>query len=159
MARKVITKIVIGSDVRVRVAGSDGDCMFLAGGKIYDNEKYDGKWHKFPEGTQFELAAIVDKTDTYLVLAKEKITTVSKDEEGNEKTSTKTEVNGVFLRRMSYEKLLSAASAPEVQEDSEVVEDDDFGKAIDEVPDSPEVEVDGPTDAELEELELDLAVG
>lgn len=157
MARKVITKFEIGSDIRVRVAGSDGDCLFLAGGKIIDNEKYDGKWHKFPAGTKFEVAAIVDKTDTYLLLAKEKITTVTKDDEGNEKSSTKTETNGVFLRRMSYEKLVAAAVVPEVKE-APVVEDEDFGKAIDEV--VPEAdEADGPTDAELEEIELDLAVG
>ena len=118
MARNVITHFTLAQETRVRVAKADGDCLFLAGGKVYENGRYDGKWHKFPEGTRFELCAAVDKTDTYLLLAKEKTVTVTKDEEGNEKKSSKTELIPVFLRRMSYEKLCAAAAVTDVVDEA-----------------------------------------
>lgn len=131
MARNVITHFTLAQETRVRVAKADGDCLFLAGGKVYENGRYDGKWHKFPEGTRFELCAAVDKTDTYLLLAKEQTVTITKDEEGNEKKSSKTELIPVFLRRMSYEKLCEAAAADVVDEAPE--EAAEFGTPLSDV--------------------------
>jgi len=176
MARNVITHFTLARETRVRVAKADGDCMFLAGGKVYENGRYDGKWHKFPEGTRFELCAAVDKTDTYLLLAKEKTVTVTKDEEGNEKKTSKTELIPVFLRRMSFEKLCAAAAVDVVAEAPP--EDVDFGTPLVDVetsaPTAEDAELDalvaeveeeelreeeGPSDADLAEIELELAAG
>lgn len=184
MARTVITNFVINSPVRVRVAKADGDCMFVAGGKVYENGQYDGKWHKFPENTKFEVVVAVDKTDTYMLLAKEKVTVVTEDDEGNEKTSTKTKLIPVFLRRMSYQKLVNAAAPIEVSEEeknadfgaplieavpepapeAEVSANDDsddtlLEELVSEVDELDRIENEGPTDEELADLEVELAVG
>ena len=131
MARNVITHFTLARATRVRVAKADGDCLFLAGGKVYENGRYDGKWHEFPEGTRFELCAAVDKTDTYLLLAKEKTVTITKDEEGNEVKTAKTELIPVFLRRMSFEKICAAAAADVVDEAPE--EAAEFGTPLSDV--------------------------
>lgn len=149
MARTVITAFEIVKACRVRVAGAldkndEGTCAFVAGGKVYDNSKYDGSWHKFPEGTKFEVACLVDKTDTYCLLAKEKISEVVVDEEGNETTVTRTETNGVFLRRLAYEKLLKHAEAT-ILEDTEPKAEVEFGTP------AADVEIDAKVDVAIEE--------
>tara|TARA_R110002126_G_scaffold3221_3_gene18044 strand:+ start:693 stop:1142 length:450 start_codon:yes stop_codon:yes gene_type:complete len=128
MARTVITNILLVRPARVRIAKADGDCLFISGGKVYENGRYDGKWHTFPEGTRFDLIVAVDKTDTYMLLAKEKTVTVSKDEEGNEVKSTKTELIPVFLRRMGFNKIQDAAVDAEI----EVAIDAEFGVPLNE---------------------------
>lgn len=185
MARTVITAFVLANDTRVRVAGAldkndEGTIAFVAGGKVYDNAKYDNSWHTFPAGTKFEVAALIDKTDSYCLLAKERITSIVTDDEGNEKKVTKTETNGVFLRRMAYEKLLKNVEA--VEEAPPAEPDIDFGtpakdvvveppKAEDTEPDADDavldelvseidaedaIEADGPSDEELAEIEAEM---
>lgn len=183
-ARTVITSFILLAPCRVRVAGAldkndEGQCAFVAGGKVYDNSKYDSSWHTFPEGTKFELAAIVDKTDTYCLLAKEKISEVRTNDEGEEYKVSKTELNGVFVRRKSWEKLLAAAGdqvaeTPEPEDkvefgtdladvtepepEPEVNEDDELlDELVAEVEELDRIEDEGPSFEELAEIEATLA--
>jgi len=134
MAANMITSFTISKPIRVRVASvfdhnDEGDFAFMARGRVFDNAKYDNRWHTFAEGTVFDVACIVDKTDTYCVLATEELVKTEVSDKGNEVSFFETEVNGVFLRRKSFYKLLAAVAVPE-DIDVDDLEDNGFGLTL-----------------------------
>jgi hypothetical protein len=122
----VITSFILAAPVRVRVAGAldrkdTGEVAFVSNGKVYNNIKYDNTWHTFDVGSRFDLVALVDKTDTYLMLATEKLSEIRYGDDEEESIHCWTETNGVFLRRASFEKI--TASARPVEEGDLELED------------------------------------
>jgi hypothetical protein len=113
MARSIVTSFTLARDARIRIAG--GDVQFVAGDKIYDNVKYQNSWHNFPAGTRFDVAAMVDQTDTYLLIATEAVPVEGKDADGNPTITRRKESFGIFARKMSYEKLMAAAAEKTVE--------------------------------------------
>ena len=111
MAKATVRSFTIASATRIRIAG--GDVQFAFGDKLLDNSKLEDSWHTFPAGTEFTMIASMKRTQTFLLQAKERtVTKLVPEGGGKSKRVEKTELFGIFIRGMSYDKLLVSAGLP-----------------------------------------------
>jgi hypothetical protein len=120
----LVTKTLVnGVDLRLRIAG--GEVCWMHDGKVLDNQTLEDSWHTFPAGTRFDVQAVMLRTETFLLRVTEEVVTKAPNADGKtHSTRVSDRTYGIFIRGMSFDKLIDVSDILDLDADLEVSEDD-----------------------------------